>query len=154
VYVDDADDRWRDDVWTMKYLSGFKWEMLGEQVGTSTFQISSCALSHISITEGKEADKQHTRDKHTKRDSGMRSPNLEPNKENTSETSNWQGYWIRERQEKKPRARPLVQHRTERRMMGGRKKMERRKKGRLLNTGRGKLLIEAKGWRRRVWIMF
>jgi hypothetical protein len=42
-----ADDRWRDDVWTMKYLSGFKWEMLGEQVGMSTFQISSCALSHI-----------------------------------------------------------------------------------------------------------
>ena len=30
-----ADYRWRDDVWTMKYLSGFKWEMLGEQVGTS-----------------------------------------------------------------------------------------------------------------------
>lgn len=26
-------DRWRDDVWTMKYLSGFKWEMLGEQIG-------------------------------------------------------------------------------------------------------------------------
>lgn len=26
-------DRWRDDVWTMRYLSGFKWEMLGEQVG-------------------------------------------------------------------------------------------------------------------------
>ncbi|EIW70240.1 hypothetical protein TREMEDRAFT_73771 [Tremella mesenterica DSM 1558] len=25
-------DRWREDVWTMKYLSGFKWEMLGEQV--------------------------------------------------------------------------------------------------------------------------
>ncbi|WWD15703.1 hypothetical protein CI109_100125 [Kwoniella shandongensis] len=25
-------DRWRDDIWTMKYLSGFKWEMLGEQV--------------------------------------------------------------------------------------------------------------------------
>ncbi|KAK4686452.1 ESF2/ABP1 family protein, partial [Tremellales sp. Uapishka_1] len=24
--------RWRDDIWTMKYLSGFKWEMLGEQV--------------------------------------------------------------------------------------------------------------------------
>jgi hypothetical protein len=34
-----ADYRWRDDVWTMKYLSGFKWEMLGEQVGMSTFQI-------------------------------------------------------------------------------------------------------------------
>jgi ESF2/ABP1 family protein len=58
VYVDDADDRWRDDVWTMKYLSGFKWEMLGEQVGMSTFQISSYALSHISMTEGKEADNQ------------------------------------------------------------------------------------------------
>lgn len=26
-------DRWRDDIWTMRYLSGFKWEMLGEQVG-------------------------------------------------------------------------------------------------------------------------
>lgn len=28
-----ANRRWRDDIWTMKYLSGFKWEMLGEQVG-------------------------------------------------------------------------------------------------------------------------
>jgi hypothetical protein len=36
--INGADDRWRDDVWTMKYLSGFKWEMLGEQVGMSTFQ--------------------------------------------------------------------------------------------------------------------
>ncbi|WVQ70377.1 uncharacterized protein L199_008604 [Kwoniella botswanensis] len=25
-------DKWRDDIWTMKYLSGFKWEMLGEQI--------------------------------------------------------------------------------------------------------------------------
>ncbi|KAL1405225.1 RNA-binding ATPase activator esf2 [Vanrija albida] len=25
-------DRWRDDIWTMRYLSGFKWEMLGEQM--------------------------------------------------------------------------------------------------------------------------
>ncbi|WVO17032.1 hypothetical protein L204_104719 [Cryptococcus depauperatus] len=25
-------DRWRDDIWTMRYLSGFKWEMLGEQI--------------------------------------------------------------------------------------------------------------------------
>jgi ESF2/ABP1 family protein len=31
-------DRWRDDIWTMKYLSGFKWEMLGEQVGEWYFQ--------------------------------------------------------------------------------------------------------------------
>lgn len=28
-------NRWRDDIWTMKYLSGFKWEMLGERVGMS-----------------------------------------------------------------------------------------------------------------------
>ena len=26
--------RWRDDVWTMKYLPKFKWSMLTEQVGT------------------------------------------------------------------------------------------------------------------------
>ncbi|WVW83433.1 hypothetical protein I302_105454 [Kwoniella bestiolae CBS 10118] len=25
-------DKWRDDIWTMKYLSGFRWEMLGEQI--------------------------------------------------------------------------------------------------------------------------
>lgn len=25
--------RWRDDVWTMKYLPKFKWSMLTEQVG-------------------------------------------------------------------------------------------------------------------------
>jgi ESF2/ABP1 family protein len=25
--------RWRDDVWTMKYLPKFKWNMLTEQVG-------------------------------------------------------------------------------------------------------------------------
>ena len=29
--------RWRDDIWTMKYLSGFKWEMLGEQVGKAYY---------------------------------------------------------------------------------------------------------------------
>lgn len=26
--------RWRDDVWTMKYLPKFKWNMLTEQIGT------------------------------------------------------------------------------------------------------------------------
>lgn len=25
--------RWKDDVWTMKYLPGFKWGMLSEQIG-------------------------------------------------------------------------------------------------------------------------
>lgn len=38
--VNETDDRWRDDVWTMKYLSGFKWEMLGEQVGMSSLGFS------------------------------------------------------------------------------------------------------------------
>lgn len=27
--------RWRDDVWTMKYLPKFKWRMLTEQIGMS-----------------------------------------------------------------------------------------------------------------------
>jgi ESF2/ABP1 family protein len=27
--------RWRDEIWTMKYLSGFKWGMLSEQLGES-----------------------------------------------------------------------------------------------------------------------
>lgn len=34
-------DKWRDDIWTMKYLSGFKWEMLGEQVGEYPFLLIS-----------------------------------------------------------------------------------------------------------------
>lgn len=29
--------RWRDDVWTMKYLPKFRWDMLSEQVGTCLF---------------------------------------------------------------------------------------------------------------------
>jgi hypothetical protein len=37
-------DRWRDDIWTMKYLSGFKWEMLGEQVGASQTALVYSAL--------------------------------------------------------------------------------------------------------------
>ena len=49
--MNEADDRWRDDVWTMKYLSGFKWEMLGEQVGMSTFQVFSLSLTNHSISE-------------------------------------------------------------------------------------------------------
>ena len=28
--------RWRDDVWTMKYLPKFKWHMLTEQIGEYT----------------------------------------------------------------------------------------------------------------------
>lgn len=124
------------------------------------FQISPSPFRIFCHQNGREANNQHTRDKHTKRDSEMKSPNPEPNKENTSETSNWQEYWIRERQEKKPKARPLHQHWRQRRTMEGKKKkgvkgkMERRRREHLRNTGRGKLLIEAKGWRRRVWIVF
>ena len=29
--------RWRDDVWTMKYLPRFKWHMLTEQVGAYSY---------------------------------------------------------------------------------------------------------------------
>ncbi|EIN10263.1 hypothetical protein PUNSTDRAFT_63819 [Punctularia strigosozonata HHB-11173 SS5] len=38
--------RWRDDVWTMKYLPRFKWNMLTEQIGASLFQAS---LPHFSF---------------------------------------------------------------------------------------------------------
>jgi ESF2/ABP1 family protein len=41
-------DRWRDDIWTMKYLSGFKWEMLGEQVGKSRHgRIAVCSVRKL-----------------------------------------------------------------------------------------------------------
>lgn len=40
-------DRWRDDIWTMRYLSGFKWEMLGEQVGMS---INLVAVSDFHVS--------------------------------------------------------------------------------------------------------
>jgi len=49
--VQEADDRWRDDVWTMKYLSGFKWEMLGEQVGMSASQMSPEPFSRVTQSE-------------------------------------------------------------------------------------------------------
>jgi ESF2/ABP1 family protein len=48
--------RWSDDIWTMKYLSGFKWEMLGEQVGacplfsfSSSFPLAPHLRSLLSI---------------------------------------------------------------------------------------------------------
>lgn len=31
--------RWRDDIWTMKYLPKFKWNMLTEQVGEFAFSL-------------------------------------------------------------------------------------------------------------------
>jgi hypothetical protein len=34
--------RWRDDVWTMKYLPKFKWNMLTEQVGELCLTPSVC----------------------------------------------------------------------------------------------------------------
>jgi len=51
--VQEADDRWRDDVWTMKYLSGFKWEMLGEQVGMSSLGFSLNPYEALDIRMGK-----------------------------------------------------------------------------------------------------
>jgi ESF2/ABP1 family protein len=40
-------DRWRDDIWTMRYLSGFKWEMLGEQVGEYDLERSLCSYNSL-----------------------------------------------------------------------------------------------------------
>lgn len=35
-------DRYRDDIWTMKFLGGFKWEMLSEHIGG--FLFVRCAI--------------------------------------------------------------------------------------------------------------
>jgi ESF2/ABP1 family protein len=40
-------DKWRDDIWTMRYLSGFRWEMLGEQVGTSAISVIDLAVNSL-----------------------------------------------------------------------------------------------------------
>lgn len=41
--------RWRDDIWTMKYLPRFKWNMLTEQVGMSlcSFFLSVIRIEHL-----------------------------------------------------------------------------------------------------------
>ena len=39
--------RWRDDVWTMKYLPKFKWNMLTEQIGKH----STHPLCHAGLTD-------------------------------------------------------------------------------------------------------
>lgn len=42
--------RWRDDIWTMKYLPKFKWNMLTEQVGASlsiVYPREDCLLNVI-----------------------------------------------------------------------------------------------------------
>lgn len=38
--------RWRDDVWTMKYLPKFKWSMLTEQIGECTQLILCSSHAH------------------------------------------------------------------------------------------------------------
>ena len=37
--------RWRDDVWTMKYLPRFKWNMLTEQIGRKSSDLRACRHS-------------------------------------------------------------------------------------------------------------
>ena len=39
--------RWRDDVWTMKYLPKFKWSMLTEQIGQCFLQLLLSTSSHL-----------------------------------------------------------------------------------------------------------
>jgi ESF2/ABP1 family protein len=38
--------RWRDDIWTIKYLPKFKWNMLTEQVGQYFYVLTDICLSH------------------------------------------------------------------------------------------------------------
>jgi len=46
--------RWRDDVWTMKYLPKFKWNMLTEQIG-ACFGFSHSTCGNIIATLAHEA---------------------------------------------------------------------------------------------------
>lgn len=41
--------RWRDDVWTMKYLPRFKWNMLTEQIGQSIPSNHQSLIIHLFI---------------------------------------------------------------------------------------------------------
>lgn len=38
--------RWRDDVWTMKYLPKFKWNMLTEQIGRRMSTLTNCRSTY------------------------------------------------------------------------------------------------------------
>lgn len=42
--------RWRDDVWTMKYLPKFKWNMLTEQIGMHSLPLSIWSLITILLS--------------------------------------------------------------------------------------------------------
>lgn len=80
--------RWRDDVWTMKYLPRFKWNMLTEQVGKCTF--FSRDLASLMCLE------QLTRRPYTLHVYVSNSPNRVPNNKTTSGKSNLHAYWINE----------------------------------------------------------
>lgn len=41
--------RWRDDVWTMKYLPRFRWDMLSEQVGESLNILTACYRQYVDL---------------------------------------------------------------------------------------------------------
>jgi hypothetical protein len=135
----------------MKYLSGFKWEMLGEQVGMSP-------SPHVTFTSNGTVTKltmKHTSARLIKLDSETKSPNPEPSRANISEMSNSPGSSIRERQERKlptvlvvkvlGQVQLPVNSRSRRRGVGRRKRRWRR------GTGSGKWRIGVRGWRRRAW---
>ncbi|KAL7409287.1 hypothetical protein BDY24DRAFT_327226, partial [Mrakia frigida] len=49
-------ERWRDDIWTMKYLPGFKWEMLGEQVAYERASHTSRLRQELSRSKTEQSD--------------------------------------------------------------------------------------------------
>jgi hypothetical protein len=137
----------------MKYLSGFKWEMLGEQVGMSP-------SPHVTFTSNGTVTKltmKHTSARLIKLDSETKSPNPEPSRANTSGMSNSPESSIRERQERKlptvlvvkvlGQAHFPVNPRSRRRGVGRRKRRWRR------GIGSGRWRTGDRGWRRKGWIV-
>ncbi|WWC85229.1 uncharacterized protein L201_000088 [Kwoniella dendrophila CBS 6074] len=49
-------DKWRDDIWTMKYLSGFRWEMLGEQMAYERQAHQARLRTEITRSKAEQAD--------------------------------------------------------------------------------------------------
>lgn len=48
--------RWRDSVWTMRYLSGFKWGMLSEQLANERAARTARLRSHLSQSRAEQQD--------------------------------------------------------------------------------------------------
>jgi ESF2/ABP1 family protein len=75
--------RWRDDVWTMKYLPRFKWDMLTEQIGTYPIMVAPALLLLIHLQPTKPRNAPHS--------CGWNSLSLAQNNGIISRTSSWLG---------------------------------------------------------------